>query len=163
MSARKRIEWIDVETVRGTSPHDAAKITRIILPHLRPVIDDLTIDAYFDCEPPHELRGFVDALLTLGIQQRSSRIAKILLDPRGGVRLDPKNDEHFQLFSNLAAYSILATAWGPGPKGRPIEIFESNDTSDPVSLVVTDQQWAEISADLTSDQLGMLLVNPKGH
>jgi len=156
MATEAATSWIALETVPGAAMHAAAEISRVVLPHLRQGIMFMDIDACFDVAPPPEAAGAVDELVALARQQRSSFLAKLLRQDPRGARLNPRDDQHFELFMILAAYSILATAWGSGPKGRMVKIYQSNDSSCPLSLLLTEAQWTEISAELNQEQLGLL-------
>lgn len=156
MATEEAASWIALETLPGASVQTAARISRVVLPHLRSAIMFMDIDACFDVAPPPEAAGAVDELVALGRQQRSSLLAKLLRQDPCGARLNPSDDRHFELFTLLAAYSILAAAWGSGPRGRMVRIYESNDSSCPLTLLLTATQWTEIAAELNQEQLGLL-------
>jgi hypothetical protein len=116
---------------RDDLPDEAVgRAHRILLCAVRPALDLIYIDAISDRPWPTEVSGELNALRTLGMEQRETDRD----DPQMGIRLDPRSDEQFSIALALARYSIGVEGYSLGR-----QIFSAHDTG--TSL------WADLSPD----------------
>jgi hypothetical protein len=97
---------------------------------VRSALDLIYIDAISDLPWPAEVSGELNALRTVGMEQRETDRA----DPQMRIRLDPRSDEQFSIALALARYSIGVEGYSLGR-----QIFSANDTGTGL--------WADLSPD----------------
>lgn len=133
-----------------------SEISQRALDGLRPQLARLVIDAYFDVQPPEGLSDRVDALVRIGSRQERSLWDRLVReDPRAGICLDPRSDESFALFRDLASFSIDASAWTGGPSFA--QVYESVDSARPLALLLSQEDLQQLREGL--NEAGMYWLN----
>jgi hypothetical protein len=102
----------------------------ILLRAVRPALDLIYIDMISDLPWPTDVSRELNALRTLGTEQRETDRD----DPQVGIRLDPRSDEQFSIALALAPYSISVEGYSLGR-----QIFSASDTGTGL--------WADLSSD----------------
>jgi hypothetical protein len=145
--------------VAGVRPADVVRVHRAALDVLRPDIDAAHIDAYSgDFWPPEVLPSYERALLLAREEvargERSKRA-----DPGMGIDIDVRDDDQFQVLSDLAPYTIHAEGSHDGRL-----VFSASDTGTALWVEVTQAQEAALRLRLS--RLGIspdvLAVLPAG-
>jgi hypothetical protein len=114
----------------GLPDEAVGRAHRILLRAVRSALDLIYIDAISDLPWPAEVSGELNALRTVGMEQRETDRE----DPQMRIRLDPRSDEQFSIALALARYSIGVEGYSLGR-----QIFSANDTGTGL--------WADLSPD----------------
>ncbi|MEV4440216.1 hypothetical protein AB0K09_14540 [Streptomyces sp. NPDC049577] len=109
----------------------------------RPDIDAALVDAYSDDEwPPSVLRSYERAL-ALAAQEAANGTRSRRADPGMGIDIDVRDDEQFEVLSDLAPYTIGAEGRREGRL-----VFSAGDSGTSLWISVTREQEAELRSRL---------------
>ncbi|MEU9925202.1 hypothetical protein AB0H51_28635 [Streptomyces griseoluteus] len=139
MIRQEGVQVRELVLVDGVRPADVVRVHREALRVLRSSIDAAHIDAYSgDAWPPEVLHSYERALLLArGEVVRGSRSRRA--DPGMGIDIDVRDDEQFEVLSDLVPYTIHAEGWLEGRL-----VFSASDTGTALWIEVTREQEAAL-------------------
>ncbi|MFE9168042.1 hypothetical protein ACFYNZ_00670 [Streptomyces kebangsaanensis] len=132
----------------GLSPADAVLVHREALRVLRHAIDAAHLDAYSDDVWPPAVLPSYERALSLAREALAVAVAdgsrSRCHDPGMGIDIDVRDDEQFQVLSDLVPYTINAE----GRRGDRL-VFSASDSGTSLWFTVTREQEEELLSRLT--------------
>ncbi len=140
---RRRNAKVGRQTYHGAGDLSSEEFSELVLATLtvlRPVIDQVWIDAFSDRPWPAETHAAMALVTQLG-QARRGKASRAGM----GIDLDLSDGDQFAALVTLAPHTIHAEA----RSGRHW-VWSVNDTGDDLSAALTDEEFAQVGSPLLS-------------